>query len=166
MSVSQESLDMTKSVQSVEEAPELEYSTVRSDSLAMFGAAIGGAVLGMLLTLLILAIINGGTLNFTGGSNVADLEAHLARVNENVGSVSANVDIVAEQARVIQEELASVEAALSTQLAGQTDDIETINEAMVGLAASRARVDFFLTALSEAMSGINDLGSEGGAASE
>ena len=130
------------------------------------GAAIGGAVLGMLLTLLILAIINGGTLNFTGGSNVADLEAHLARIDENVGAVSTNVDIVAEQALALQGELASVESSLNTALASQGEELDTINEALVGLAATRMRVDYFLSALSEAMAAMEDLDVESGVASE
>jgi hypothetical protein len=48
MSVHQESLEINKAA---EEAPELEYRAVSHDSLSMFLAAIGGAVLGMLLTL-------------------------------------------------------------------------------------------------------------------
>ena len=64
MSVHSESLEMTTpdaANQEAESAPELEYKSVRNDSLSMFGAAIGGAILGMLLTLLVLAMINGGT---------------------------------------------------------------------------------------------------------
>ena len=71
MSVHQESLEMSKPEERTETAPELEYRAVSHDSLSMFLAAIGGAILGMLLTLLILALINGGTLSFTGGERLA-----------------------------------------------------------------------------------------------
>ena len=77
MSVHQESLDMAKPMERAQDPPELEYNTYRHDSLSMFGAAIGGAVLGMLLTLLILAIINGGTLSFSGGERLAVMEASM-----------------------------------------------------------------------------------------
>ena len=88
MSVHQESLEMSRPVERVQEPPSLEYNAVRNDSLTMFGAAIGGAVLGMLLTLLVLAVINGGTLSFSGGARLDLLEASVARIDENVGAVS------------------------------------------------------------------------------
>ena len=64
MSVQHESLDM-KPTERKQEAPELEYKAASQDSLSMFFAAVGGAVLGMLATLLILALINGGKLDFS-----------------------------------------------------------------------------------------------------
>jgi hypothetical protein len=81
MSVQNESLEM-KNSERKPAAPELEYKAASQDSLSMFFAAIGGAVLGMLATLLVLAIINGGTLNFTHPERLAVMEANLARVNE------------------------------------------------------------------------------------
>ncbi len=108
MSVHNESLDMARPVERAQEPPELEYNAVRNDSLTMFGAAIGGAILGMLLTLLILAVINGGTLSFSGGERLDVLEASVTRIDENVGAVSYNVDVVVEQARTLQSHLATV----------------------------------------------------------
>lgn len=65
MSVHQESLTGNAGgAHQTDEAPELEYAVVEQDSLMMFGAAMGGAVLGTLMTLLILVIINNGTLRF------------------------------------------------------------------------------------------------------
>ena len=129
MSVHQESLEMANS-SAVEprEAPELAYNDARTDSLSMFAAAIGGAILGMLLTLLILAIINGGTLHFTGGERLAVFEADLARINENVGSVSTNIDIVAEQARQMQSQLTEMETALDSELTTVEESITTLNQ--------------------------------------
>ena len=123
MSVHQESLDMTKSREARVGAPQLEYLTSAQDSLSMFLAAIGGAVMGMLLTLLVLAIINGGTLTFTVGGKVTDFEQRLARVDKNVDSVSHNVDIVSKQATTIQTQLATVESALRSELGRQTVNI-------------------------------------------
>ena len=99
MSVQNESLEM-KNNERKPAAPELEYKAASQDSLSMFFAAIGGAVLGMLATLLVLAVINGGTLNFTHPERLAVMEANLARVNENVGAVSQNVDAVAFSKRI------------------------------------------------------------------
>ncbi|MEZ4830952.1 MAG: hypothetical protein R2873_02935 [Caldilineaceae bacterium] len=73
MSVQQEPMRMNQSTASEkkentethEEPPKLEFAR-SSESLEAFGAALGGAVLGVLATLLILAIINNGTLRFTG----------------------------------------------------------------------------------------------------
>ena len=46
--------------------PELEFSMPEvEESLTAYLSAIGGAIIGLLLTLLVLAIWNGGTLNFT-----------------------------------------------------------------------------------------------------
>ena len=53
MSVQNESMEI-KSADRKPEAPELEYKAASQDSLSMFFAAIGGAVLGMLATLLVL----------------------------------------------------------------------------------------------------------------
>jgi hypothetical protein len=143
MSVHQESLEITRPVER-EKAPELEYNTVRNDSLTMFGAAIGGAVLGMLLTLLVLAVVNGGTLNFTGGQRLTELEARYTRLDENVGAVSQNVDIVAQQARTLQAQVATVESGL-----GQ--DVATLETAVDELGRTSTQFTTFLTALESAL---------------
>ena len=49
MSVNNESLDVVKPSEQ-KRAPELEYKAASQDSLSMFAAAIGGAVLGVLAT--------------------------------------------------------------------------------------------------------------------
>ncbi len=143
MSVHQESLEITRPMER-EKAPELEYNTVRNDSLTMFGAAIGGAVLGMLLTLLVLAVINGGTLSFTGGQRLAELEARYSRLDENIGAVSQNVDIVAQQARTLQAQVATVESSL-----GQ--DVATLESAVDQLGRTSSQFTTFLTALESAL---------------
>ena len=163
MSVHQESLDLAKPAQeeSVEEAPELEYSAVRNDSLAMFGAALGGAVLGMLLTLLMLAIVNGGTLNFSGGMRqIAAFEANLERINENVGAVSANVDVVAERTDALQSNLDSVATDLRSQLGSQSEEIAGINDTLGTLDQTRQQFDIFVGALNTALSDMETVGVE------
>lgn len=145
MSVSHESLDMTRPVERAQQPPDLEYNAVRNESLTMFGAAIGGAILGMLLTLLVLAVINGGTLSFSGGERLDVLEASVARIDENVGAVSYNVDLIAEQARTIQTQLAEVESRT-----GQ--DISSLQTAVDALNRSSTQFTTFLTALESALS--------------
>ena len=109
MSVQNESLDL-KPAERKPEAPELEYKTASQDSLSMFFAAIGGAVLGTLGTLLILALVNGGTLNFTRPERMAVLEENLARVDQNVGMVSQNIDAVSQDLTEISGGLATARA--------------------------------------------------------
>ena len=145
MSVHQESLDIARPVERAQEPPSLEYNAVRNDSLTMFGAAIGGAVLGMLLTLLVLAVINGGTLSFSGGERLDLLEASVARIDENVGAVSYNVDLVAQQAQTLQTQVATLESDLNSDVAGLQTAVEALNR-------SSSQFTTFLTALDQALS--------------
>jgi uncharacterized coiled-coil protein SlyX len=157
MSVHQESLEIGKPAERMEEAPELEYRAVSHDSLSMFLAAIGGAILGMLLTLLILALINGGTLSFSGGQRLAVFEATLDRVNQNVGSVSTNVDLVSQQAQAVVDQLSAVEKTLRAEMASQESDIENLNTAVSQLDVTRQQFDLFMGALGQAMSEMQTL---------
>jgi hypothetical protein len=145
MSVHNESLEITRPVERTQEPPSLEYNAVRNDSLTMFGAAIGGAVLGMLLTLLVLAVINGGTLSFSGGERLNVLEASVARIDENVGAVSTNVDIVAQQAQSLQTQLMTLEGDLGGNIAELQSAVDTLNR-------STSQFGTFLTALDKALS--------------
>lgn len=138
-----------------------EYDEVRTDSLIMFGAALGGAILGMLLTLLMLAIVNGGTLNFArSAEKVETLEATLARVNENVGAVSSNVDAVAARTDALAGQLAAVEAATQAELTAQADDIADINDAVASLDTTRQQFDLFMGALSSALDDVSAVAEE------
>jgi hypothetical protein len=157
MSVHQESLDMNKSVERMEQAPELEYRAVSHDSLSMFLAAIGGAVLGMLLTLLILALINGGTLSFTGGERLTVFEEKLNAVDNNVNAVSHNVDTVSQQAQAVVSQLNTVESALRAEMATQGANLGTLDQAVTQLDRTRQQFDLFMGALSEAMSSIQQM---------
>jgi hypothetical protein len=152
MSVHQESLEITRPVEHAQEPPSLEYNAVRNDSLTMFGAAIGGAILGMLLTLLVLAVINGGTLSFSGGERLDILEASVARIDENVGAVSYNVDMVAQQAQALQSQLATVEGALGDDIATVNGNIDELRGAVDTLNRSTSQFTVFLSALDEALS--------------
>ena len=153
MTVHQDTLGFSGGME--EEAPELAYNAVRADSLVMFGAAVGGAILGMLLTLLILAVINGGTLSFSGGAKqINSFEANLQRINENVGAVSGNVDILASEITAIEEDLSSVSATLTSI---QNDQIGDISDALATLETTQQRFDIFVDTLSDALSGMRDL---------
>ena len=165
MSVHQESLDMSGKMEAGEEAPELEYNTYRHDSLSMFGAAIGGAVLGMLLTLLVLAIINGGTLSFTGGDRLAVMNQTMTRIDENVGAVAYNVEVVAQQAAELQAELATTQATLQEAIDTNSTDLTVLETSVSELENANGQFVSFLVALddalsnaSEAMSSLRDAG--------
>lgn len=155
MSVHNESLEMSKPMERVEEAPNLEYRTVSHDSLSMFLAAIGGAILGMLLTLLVLAIINSGTLSFTGGERLSVYEAKLEAVDQNVGTLSGNLDVVAKQITEIRSGMASTETALRNELAAQGDQLTGVNQALDTLNVTRQQFETFTTALSDALTKMN-----------
>jgi len=153
MSVQNESLEM-KSGERKPAAPELEYKAASQDSLSMFFAAIGGAVLGMLATLLVLAIINGGTLNFTHPERLAVMEANLARVNENVGAVSQNVDTVASQVTDVRDQLAVARSQVDNtlvQIETQSGAIDSLETAVAALAVTGDKFDTFVGALDQAL---------------
>jgi len=159
MSVQNESLDLKNSERKAV-APELEYKAASQDSLSMFFAAIGGAVLGMLATLLVLAIINGGTLNFTRPERMAVMEANLARVSENVGAVSQNVDLVASQVNEVRGELASARNQVDLtmkQLDSQSEALSSLQNAVNALAVTGDRFDAFVGALDQALIAVRKL---------
>lgn len=152
MSVHQESLDVKKSVKADKKEPELEYTAYRHDSLSMFGAAIGGAVLGMLLTLLVLAIINGGTLSFTGGDRLAVMSQTMTRIDENVGAVAFNVEAVAQQAAALQAEIDATQASLQEAIDSNTAEVATIQASVDSLENASGQFASFLVALDDALS--------------
>ena len=166
MSVQEESLETTpQAAEATGEAPEEEYSAVRTDSLVMFGAALGGALVGMLLTLMVLALINGGTLNFSGGARqIAAFEANLARINDNVGAISTNVDTVANQANQLGADLDSVQADLQNQLDSQGDEIGGIQDSLDSLDVTQQQFDVFMGALSTALTDMESVAGEAPAA--
>ena len=157
MSVQNESLEL-KSVEHKPEAPELEYKAASQDSLSMFFAAIGGAVLGMLATLLVLALINGGTLNFIHPERLEVMEANLARISENVGAVSQNIDIVAQQVEEVRGGLAEARTQADTalaQLGDQGESMVAMQAAVDTLAVTGQRFDTFVGALEQALSSMD-----------
>ncbi len=164
MSVHQESLEAPKPSPRVEEPPDLAYNAVRNESLAMFGAAAGGAVVGMMLTLLVLAIINGGTLNFSGGERMDVLEASVARINDNVGAVSYNTDVIAQQAAAIAQDLETVQTSLRAEIDAQAGDITALNQSIDTLDMTRQRLDVFVGAMQQAFTDMATIEGAGAAA--
>lgn len=164
MSVQHESLDR-KPTERKPEAPELEYKAASQDSLSMFFAAIGGAVLGMLATLLILALINGGTLNFIHPERMAVLEQSLTRVNENVGAVSTNVDNVAQQVTAMRSDISGaktdVQAAMS-KLDERGTQVDQIGSDVATLKVTGQKFDTFVVALDQALSSMDRVGAANG----
>lgn len=150
MSVHNEALEMkTKPME--KDAPELEYQAFTQDSLSTYFAALGGAILGMLLTLLVLAVINGGTLSFSGGERLTNFEAKLSRVDENVGTVSENLGVVAVQAQNIATQLATVETDLRNEMNKQDGDIANLGTSIATLDQTKQQFDAFMKALSVVM---------------
>ncbi len=164
MSVKHESLEM-KPAERKPEAPELEYKAASQDSLSMFFAAIGGAVLGMLATLLVLALVNGGTLNFIHPERLAVLEDNLTRVNENVGAVNTNLETVAGQVDEIRTGLSSAQTEVQTamsRLEEQGTSMTEMNSAVAALQVTGQRFDTFVTALDEALTSMDRVGAANG----
>jgi hypothetical protein len=164
MSVQHESLDM-KPAERKQEAPELEYKAASQDSLSMFFAAIGGAVLGMLATLLVLALINGGTLNFIHPERLAVIEQNLTRVNENVGAVSTNVDNVAQQVTALRTDVSGakndVESALAT-LDEHGSRVDQVSSDVENLKVTGQKFDTFVIALDQALTSMDRVGAANG----
>lgn len=164
MSVKQESLER-KTTERKPDAPELEYKAASQDSLSMFFAAIGGAVLGMLGTLLVLALINGGTLNFIHPERLAVLEDNLTRVNENVGAVNTNLQTVAGQVDEIRVGLSDargqVESAVS-RMEEQGTSMAEMGSAVAALEVTGQRFDTFVIALDEALNSMDRVGAANG----
>jgi hypothetical protein len=167
MSVKQEPLKMNQSTTSdkkdmdrhVEEPPKLELAR-SSESLEAFGAALGGAVLGVLATLLILAIINNGTLRFNGAASES-LRASVTRIDENLGAVSHNVDVVAGRLAELQGTggaIGQLQGSLSTLDASlQTLDQELAQQGILlqELDVTRRNFDTFTAALAQALNQMN-----------
>ena len=149
MSVQNETLDM-KAIERKPEAPELEYKSASQDSLSMFLAALGGMVLGTMATLLILALINGGTLNFVHPERLTALEQSLTSVNANLGAVSQNVDAVAAQVQEVRTSLADATAQVDqarAALQSQGNDVAQVQSAMSSLQETGAKFDTLVLGL-------------------
>ncbi len=131
----------------------------------MFFAAIGGAVLGMLATLLVLALVNGGTLNFIHPERLAVIEDNLARVNENVGAVNTNLEVVAGQVDEISTGLSNAQSEVQTAISRLEDQGTSMTEmgsAVTALQMTGQRFDTFVTALDEALTSMDRVGAANG----
>ena len=172
MGLKKDSLTMQKTLDKTEEVPGIEIKPAQHDSLSMFLAALGGATLGVLLTLLILAVINNGTLTFTSSARLEAVEATLSRVNENVGTLSSNLDAMAAEATALRADVRAAQDALRMELATQQaaiaafeQELGGIDEALTTLDTTRQRFDAFVGALDKALQELDTLdGMTGGAA--
>ncbi len=145
--------------------PELEFSMPEvEESLTAYLSAIGGAIIGLLLTLLVLAIWNGGTLNFTNISRVNAVQAGLTDVAADLKTINTNVDALGERLVLLEQEAGAV-AALQQSLteldASLTDLDRTLSEqgiqlseldsAVNDLQVTRRNFDLFTAALTDAL---------------
>ena len=145
--------------------PELEFSMPEvEESLTAYLSAIGGAIIGLLLTLLVLAIWNGGTLNFTNISRVNAIHAGLTDVASDLEGVNANVDALGERLIVLEQEsgaVAALQKSLANLDASLTDLDRTLSEqgirlteldsAVNDLQVTRRNFDLFTAALTDAL---------------
>ena len=145
--------------------PELEFSMPEvEESLTAYLSAIGGAIIGLLLTLLVLAIWNGGTLNFTNISKVNALEAGMTSVTADLESVNTNIDTLSERLVVLEQEsgavaalqksLANLDASLTdldTALSDQGIQLSELDSAVNDLQVTRRNFDLFIAALTDAL---------------
>ena len=145
--------------------PELEFSMPEvEESLTAYLSAIGGAIIGLLLTLLVLAIWNGGTLNFTNISKVNALESGLTDVAADLDGVNTSFDALGERIVVLEQEagavfalqnsLVTLDASLSEldrSLSDQGINIGELDSAVNDLQITRRNFDLFTAALTEAL---------------
>ncbi len=171
MSVHQEHLTMKQAPLTdhaeahVEKPPKLEYSVKEADeSLEAYISAISGAIIGVLATLLVLYILNGGTLRFTNPAKLAAIEASLTRVDENVGAVNQNVETVATRLAALEGEAGVISqlqssltdlganlTSLDSAMAEQGVRIDGLDESVAALDVTRKNFDTFTAALAQAL---------------
>ena len=144
-----------------QQPPELEFNMSESEeSLTAYLSAIGGAVIGLLLTLLVLAIWNGGTLNFTNTSKVDTLDANMTRVDENLAAMSTDLETLGERLAALEGEAGALAqlrdslttfdsslAALDQSLSDQGIHITELDLAVAELQVTRRNFDTFTSAL-------------------
>ena len=145
--------------------PELEFSMPEvEESLTAYLSAIGGAVIGLLLTLLVLAIWNGGTLNFTNTSKVNALEAGITGVATDLEAVNTSVNALGERLVVLEQgagAVAALQGSLATldisladldqSLSDQGIHLSELDTAVADLQVTRRNFDLFTAALTEAL---------------
>lgn len=145
--------------------PELEFSMPEvEESLTAYLSAIGGAIIGLLLTLLVLAIWNGGTLNFTNISKVNAVQAGLTDVAADLKTMNTNVDALGERLILLEQEdgaVAALQQSLTELDASLTDLDRTLSEqgiqlteldsAVNDLQVTRRNFDLFTAALTDAL---------------
>lgn len=147
----------------VEKPPKLEYSVKGADeSLEAYISAISGAIIGVLATLLVLYILNGGTLRFINPAKLTAIEASLTRVDENVGAVNQNVETVAARLAAMEGEagvigqlqtsLTDLDAALNAAMSEQGARLDGLDESVAALDVTRKNFDTFTAALASALS--------------
>ena len=150
----------------MESPPKLEYRVKEADeSLEAYISAISGAIIGVLATLLVLYILNGGTLRFTNPAKLSAIEASLTRVDENVGAVNQNVETVAARLAALEGEagvigqlqtsLTDLDAALNSAMMEQGTRLDGLDESVAALDVTRKNFDTFTAALASALAEIN-----------
>ena len=128
----------------------VQESNNGSDSLTLFLVAVGSAVLSTLFTLLILAVVNDGSLSFTGGERLTQFQGYMEQVDGNVGALNSRVDAINGRAAELRTELGDLQA----ELANQDMTMDGLDEAINKAEQTSQQFNGFVSALSVALSSI------------
>jgi len=158
MSTHQESMEVSTDMEPIQENNQqgeaggetMQDGNNDSNSLILFLVAIGSAILSTLFTLLILAVVNDGTLSFTGGERLTQFQDYMAQVDGNVGTLNDKVESVKSRAT----ELAAEMEGLQSELDNQDMEMEGLDDAVTKIDETRQQFDGFVSALSVALSSI------------
>lgn len=158
MSTHQESMEVSTDMEPIQEHNQHEEAEGEAmqegnndnNSLLLFLVAIGSAILSTLFTLLILAVVNGGTLSFTGGERLTKFQDYMEQVNGNVGTLNDKVESVKSRAT----ELAAEMEGLQSELDNQDTEMNGLDDAVAKIDQTRQQFDGFVSALNVALSSI------------
>lgn len=141
MSVHQESVSAHGAHAHEEVAVESE---ITSDMIKLLLTALGGAIIGTLLTLLILSTINGGTLRYGGGASRLDkVELAYEQLSANVGT---NTDNMKSQ----NEQFATDISSINEIVTGHSRSINQMAPMVARTSANSDQSSALMSALEEA----------------
>jgi competence ComEA-like helix-hairpin-helix protein len=124
-----------------------------------FLSTLGGAVLGVLFTLLALFLVNGGTLQFTSSGRGRFLQDQIDRQNTNQSSMGDEIDTLSGRVATLAAQEATAEAE-SRQTANELEDTATelatleaeaavLEERLSSAAIAAEDFEFFLAGMSD-----------------
>lgn len=79
------------------------YQMTQQATLNTFAIAVAGGVVGMLLTLLFLFFVNGGTLNFATQTELSNARNYISALEQNVRQNTQNIQDLNKRFNISQE---------------------------------------------------------------